>query len=119
MPQVKWHAVIDPKTNKSIATADITKVKRMDVTNPKTGQAAFIAIPTEVKLIFNGPDNQKLKLDLTLRGEKVNPTYTPVQMAHLFQMQPEINGATPVNLANGNWIQGTPNARGQMPGRKY
>lgn len=118
-PQVKWHAVVDPKTNKSIATADITKVKRMEITNPKTGQFALVAIPTEVKLNFNGPDNQKLKLDLTLRRERVNPTYSAAQMTHLFQMQPEINGATPVNLANGSWIQGTTNARGQMPGRRY
>ena len=114
-PQVKWHAVVDARTNKEIATMDIRKVKRMEVRNPRTGETALVALPTEMRLIFNGPDNQKLKLDMTLRREKINPVFNSEQTAYLFGMPAQINGATPVNLAgNGGWPQGTPNARGQM-----
>lgn len=117
-PQVKWYAVVNPRTNAPIATADVRKVKRMTVANPRTGETEPVAIPTEVKLVFSGPDNQKLKLDLTLRREKVNPSFTAEQASYLFGMPNQINGATPVNLANqGGWPQGTPNARGQMPRR--
>ena len=116
-PQVKWHAVVDARTNKEIATTDIRKVKRMEVQNPRTGEMTIVALPTEMRLIFSGPDNQKLKLDMTLRREKVNPAFTAEQTAYLFTMPP-IGGATPVNLAGGGWQEGTPNARGQMPGRR-
>lgn len=113
-PQVKWHAVIDSRTNREIAQTDIRKVKRMEVRNPRTGEATFVAIPVEMKLIFTSPDNQKLKLDMVLRRERINPAYNANQMAYLFTM-PSISGAEPVNLANLNYApQGTVNARGQF-----
>ena len=117
-PQVRKHFVINPRTDEVVAAAEILRVKRTEVQNPRTGQSAVVALPTEVRLIFNGPNKQSLKLDLTLRRERVNPAFTAEQSNYLFSMSPQINGATPVNLANGGgWPQGTPNARGQMPGR--
>lgn len=118
-PQVRKHFVINPRTDEPIAAAEIRRVKRTEVRNPRTGESAVVALPTEVRLIFNGPNKQKLTMDMTLRRERVNPQFTAEQSNYLFSMQPQINGATPVNLANGGgWPQGTPNARGQMPGRR-
>lgn len=117
-PQVRKHFVINPRTDEMVAGAEIRRVKRAEVRNPRTGESAVVALPTEVRLIFNGPNKQKLTMDMTLRRERVNPAFTAEQSNYLFSMAPQINGATPVNLAGGGgWPQGMPNARGQMPGR--
>jgi hypothetical protein len=87
----------------------------MDITDARTGGKINVAIPTEAKLVFFSPDNQKLSLDMTLRGESVNPRYTAEQTNYLFGMPNGVNNSQPVNLAS---MRAQPQSRGQAPYRR-
>jgi hypothetical protein len=112
-PQVKRHLILNAKTDAPIATAEIRGARRFDLPDPRGGTAT-VEIPIDVKLVFHAPDNQKLSLDMTLRGEKVNPQFSAEQSNWLFGMPNEVNGSRPVNLAS----MARPQSRGQAPNRR-
>lgn len=114
-PQVRRHYITNSRTDQMIATAEIFAVRRLDAADSQSGRSAQVAIPTEAKLVFFAPDNQKLSLEMKLRGERVNEPFTPEQLGHLFNMPHEVNGSRPVNLTS---LRAQPTARGQGPNRR-
>jgi hypothetical protein len=112
-PWVKKHVIMDAK-GVPIATAEVRKVKAVSAgTDPQTGKATVVQIPTDLLLTVQGPDNQKVKLSLLLDKETVNPPTDERKQQYLFTL-PKINGSTPINLAEYRF---TPTARGQAPSR--
>jgi hypothetical protein len=115
-PQVKQYIILNEQNNTPIAKADVYQVKRLRMTDPKTGSASEVVIPTQAKLTFTSPDKQKLTLDMTLRGETINPNYDQRQRDYLFTMPERISDKSPVNIAE--FARGYTQARGQSPAGK-
>jgi hypothetical protein len=112
-PWVKKHVVMDGK-GKTIATAEIVRAKNVTAgTDPQTGRPTVVQIPTELILTFQGSDNQKMKLNLTLGRETINAPTDERKHNYLFT-KPTIPGSNPVNLADYRF---SPTARGQAPSR--
>jgi hypothetical protein len=106
-PWVKRHVIMDTQ-NRLIAAADIRSSKMVQT------QTGSVQIPTELLLTFNGPDNQKMKMDIRLGRETLNPAMDARKQEYLFTL-PKINGSTPINLAE---YRVNPTARGQSPDRR-
>ncbi len=106
-PWVKKHVVTDMKGN-TIATAEIKRAKSVNA------GSTMVQIPTELVLTFQGPDNQKMKLNLSLDKETINAPTDERKQEYLFTLPKTIGGSQPINLAEYRF---SPTARGQAPSK--
>lgn len=94
-PQVRRHVVMSEDGKRVIAEARIRRVSEQFGTDPETGKAAHVWIPTEV--VLEWPQEQT-KMDLVLGRIELNEQMTREQYNATFGKPSRIGGASPVNL---------------------
>ncbi len=107
-PQVIRHIVQDAN-RKVVATAEVREVRNISTTDPTSGQAVVVQVPTRVVLEW---PQQKFKMEMVLGRPRVNETLPQKDFDYFFT-RPDIRGANPINLAESR-SAGFGTARGQI-----
>lgn len=108
-PIVRRHVIADDRGQK-LAVAEIRNVRSIKLGPPNNPWQRWVQVPTEVTLEW---PQQKFKMDLVLRGEKLNDDLSD-RFAALFT-RPRIPGTNPIDLATYQFNATPSSYRGQAP----